>query len=71
MPSTPAHKEKSMQRHDALYELARRARAERSLFIAEALSEVLVDTYRFCQRLFTRPEAAGSTKRPAVPATQR
>jgi len=61
-----------MPRHDALYELARRARAERSLYIAEALADVIFDSHQFIKRLFEGPDA-GRRARPVrrVPAHQR
>lgn len=46
-----------MQNNEALHELARRARVERSLYIAEAISDVLSDVYKFVARQFAGPDA--------------
>lgn len=46
-----------MQNNEALHELARRARVERSLYIAEAISDVLSDIYKFVARQFAGPDA--------------
>jgi len=46
-----------MQNNEALHELARRARVERSLYIAEAISDVLSDIAKFVARQFEGPDA--------------
>ncbi len=51
-----------MSNDEALHELARRARVERSLYIAECISDVLSDIYRFVQRQFEGPDAGRQPK---------
>ena len=46
-----------MQNNEALHELARRARVERSLYIAEAISDVISDITKFVARQFAGPDA--------------
>jgi predicted transcriptional regulator len=61
-----------MDSNEAIHELARRARVERSLYIAEALAEVIFDIHQFIKRQFAGPDA-GRRAKPAhrVPAHQR
>ena len=61
-----------MDNNEAIHELARRARVERSLYIAEALSDVIFDIHQFIKRQFAGPDA-GRRARPVrrVPAHQR
>lgn len=61
-----------MDSNEALHELARRARIERSLYIAEALSDAIIAVHAFIQRQLTRPgEAIVAKPARAVPAPQR
>ena len=63
-----------MQNNEALHELARRARVERSLYIAEAISDVLSDVYKFVARQFEGPDAGRQSRAEPVrrlPAHQR
>ena len=61
-----------MDSNEAIHELARRARVERSLYIAEALATVIFDVHQFIKRLFQGPDA-GRPAKPVrrVPAHQR
>jgi len=57
-----------MQNNEALHELARRARVERSLYIAEAISDVLSNITKFVARQFEGPDAGRQPKaRPIRP----
>lgn len=61
-----------MNKNDALHELAFRARAERSLYIAEAISGAIFAVHQFIRNLFVGPDAHRAS-RPVrqVPAHQR
>ena len=61
-----------MQNPDDLHELVRRARAERSLHLAELIADAIVSVHRFIQRQLTRPGEHADTKPVrAIPAPQR
>lgn len=63
-----------MQNNEALHELARRARVERSLYIAEALSDIISDITKFVARQFAGPDAgrrANAKPLRQLPAHQR
>ena len=46
-----------MSKNDALHELACRARVERSLYIAEAISSAIFAVHQFARNLFIGPDA--------------
>jgi hypothetical protein len=52
-----------MDSNEALHELARRARVERSLHIAEAISDAIFAVHRFVGNLFVGPDAHRATRR--------
>jgi hypothetical protein len=58
-------------KHDALHELAYRARVERSLYIAEAISSAIFAVHGFIKRVVGGNRAASAVKPAPVPATQR
>lgn len=61
-----------MQNPEVLHELVRRARAERSLYLAELIADAIVSVHRFIQRQLTRPgKPVFSKPSRAVPAHQR
>jgi len=61
-----------MNKNDALHELAYRARVERSLYIAEAISSAIFAVHQFVKRLVAGPDA-GRPERPVrrIPVHQR
>ena len=61
-----------MHNHDELQELVLRARAERSLYLADLIADAIFSAHRFIQRAISRlqaPRKAKSLHR--VPAPQR
>jgi hypothetical protein len=60
-----------MTSHDAIHELARRARTERSLHLAEILSDVIYDVVQFTKRQFAGPDAGRQAPVRQFPAPQR
>lgn len=60
-----------MDSHTALHELARRARVERSLHLAEILADVIVTTMQVVKSLAKRPDVFPPKPVQRVPAHQR
>ena len=60
-----------MDSHTALHELARRARTERSLYIAEAIADFIVATMLVVKSLAKRPDVFPPKPVRRLPAHQR
>ena len=60
-----------MTERQALHELARRARVERSLYIAEGIADFIVTTIQLVKDLAKRPEHFPPKPVRRVPAHQR